>query len=93
MVRSLGALGGGNHFIEVDKGNDGTYYLVLHTGNRNLGKQVADYYQKLAVGLHRGKEDYFSANLEKALFCEFSWILSLSMFCTGFSNFHKIINL
>lgn len=56
MVRSLGTLGGGNHFIEVDKGNDGTYYLVIHTGSRNLGKQVAEYYQTLAVALHRGKE-------------------------------------
>ena len=59
MVRSLGTLGGGNHFIEVDKGNDGTYYLVIHTGSRNLGKQVAEYYQTLAVDLHRGKEEYF----------------------------------
>lgn len=59
MVRSLGTLGGGNHFIEVDRGKDGTYYLVIHTGSRNLGKQVAEYYQKLAVDLHRGKEEYF----------------------------------
>ena len=59
MVRSLGTLGGGNHFIEVDRGSDGTYYLVIHTGSRNLGKQVAEYYQKLAVDLHRGKEEYF----------------------------------
>lgn len=59
MVRSLGTLGGGNHFIEVDRGSDGVYYLVIHTGSRNLGKQVAEYYQNLAVDLHRGKEEYF----------------------------------
>jgi len=59
MVRSLGTLGGGNHFIEVDRGSDGALYLVIHSGSRNLGKQVAEYYQKLAVDLHSGKEEYF----------------------------------
>ena len=41
MVRSLGTLGGGNHFIEVDRASDGTLYLIIHSGSRNLGKQVA----------------------------------------------------
>ncbi|MBQ6876222.1 MAG: RtcB family protein, partial [Lachnospiraceae bacterium] len=59
LERSLGTLGGGNHFIEVDKAEDGTKYLVIHTGSRNLGKQVAEHYQKLAVDLNRGMEDYF----------------------------------
>lgn len=59
MVRSLGTLGGGNHFIEVDRGSDGALYLVIHSGSRNFGKQVAEYYQKLAVDLHSGKEEYF----------------------------------
>ena len=59
LERSLGTLGGGNHFIEVDKAADGTKYLVIHTGSRNLGKQVADIYQRLAVDLNRGMEDYF----------------------------------
>lgn len=61
LVRSLGSLGGGNHFIEVDCAQDGTYYLIIHTGSRNLGTQVAEYYQKLAVELHQGKEDYIHA--------------------------------
>ena len=52
-------LGGGNHFIEVDKSSDGTYFLVIHSSSRNLGKQVAEIYQNLAVDLHKGKEDYF----------------------------------
>lgn len=56
---SLGTLGGGNHFIEVDRGSDGALYLVIHTGSRNLGTQVANYYQKLAVELHSGKEKFF----------------------------------
>ncbi len=59
LERSLGTLGGGNHFIEIDRASDGTYYLVIHSGSRNLGKQVAEIYQRLAVDLHSGKEDYF----------------------------------
>ena len=55
--RSIGTLGGGNHFIEIDEGTDGKKYLVIHTGSRNLGKQVADYYQKLAVELMQGKDE------------------------------------
>ena len=58
LERSLGTLGGGNHFIEVDKAADGTKYLVIHTGSRNLGKQVAEIYQRFAVVLNRGMEDY-----------------------------------
>ena len=59
LERSLGTLGGGNHFIEVDAAADGTKYLVVHSGSRNLGKQVAEYYQKLAIDLNKGKEEYF----------------------------------
>lgn len=47
--QSVGTLGGGNHFIEVDKDEDGNAYLVIHTGSRHLGKEVAKYYQNLAV--------------------------------------------
>ena len=46
--RSLGTLGGGNHFIEIDKSADGSMYLVVHTGSRHLGEEVAEYYTKLA---------------------------------------------
>lgn len=59
LERSLGTLGGGNHFVEVDRSADGTNYLVIHSGSRNLGKQVAEVYQQLAVDLHMGKESYF----------------------------------
>ena len=44
---SLGTLGGGNHFIEVDRDEEGRLYLVIHSGSRNLGVQMAAYYQKL----------------------------------------------
>ena len=45
---SIGTLGGGNHFIEVDKDVEGNLYVVIHSGSRHLGKEVAEYYQKLA---------------------------------------------
>lgn len=47
--RAIGSLGGGNHFIELDRDDRGEVYLVIHTGSRNLGKQVADIYQQRAV--------------------------------------------
>lgn len=55
LNRSLGTLGGGNHFIEIDEDDEGNKYLVIHTGSRNLGKQVCDYYQNLAVSNLIGK--------------------------------------
>ena len=64
LVRSLGTLGGGNHFIEIDVAQDGTKYLVIHSGSRNLGKQVAEYYQKLATNLDRGYGDYLKEREE-----------------------------
>lgn len=59
LERSLGTLGGGNHFIEIDESEDGTKYLVIHSGSRNLGKQVAELYQKLAINLNRGYGEYY----------------------------------
>lgn len=50
--KSMGTLGGGNHFIEIDKDDEENLYLVIHTGSRNLGKQVCEYYTK------RAKDDY-----------------------------------
>ena len=48
IQRSIGSLGGGNHFIEVNRAEDGKYYLVIHSGSRNLGVTVCDYYQNIA---------------------------------------------
>ncbi len=64
LERSLGTLGGGNHFIEIDEAQDGTKYLVIHSGSRNLGLQVANHYQQLAVDLNLGKEEFFAAREE-----------------------------
>ena len=58
LARSLGTLGGGNHFIEIDEAADGTKYLIIHSGSRNLGKQVAELYQKLAINLSGGYGEY-----------------------------------
>ncbi|OVE70203.1 RNA-splicing ligase RtcB [Clostridium diolis] len=59
IERSIGTLGGGNHFIEINEGADGIKYLVIHSGSRNLGTQVASIYQNLAIDLCSGKGDYF----------------------------------
>ncbi|MGN1481953.1 RtcB family protein [Porcipelethomonas sp.] len=46
--KSIGTLGGGNHFIEADKGSDGSVYIVIHSGSRHLGVETAKYYQQEA---------------------------------------------
>jgi tRNA-splicing ligase RtcB len=51
-LTQLGTLGSGNHFIEIQKGSDGYIWIMIHSGSRNLGKQVADYYNKLAIELN-----------------------------------------
>lgn len=59
IERSIGTLGGGNHFIEIDADDNGCKYLVIHTGSRNLGKQVAEYYQNMAYDILCGKDKLF----------------------------------
>ena len=61
---SMGTLGGGNHFIELDEAGDGTRYLVIHSGSRNLGKQVAEWYQQLAVDISLGRDNLKSRKAE-----------------------------
>lgn len=60
VKRSLGTLGGGNHFIEVDKDNNGELWLTIHSGSRNFGLKIALYHQKVAEDslLSMSKEDY-----------------------------------
>ncbi len=52
-LTQLGTLGGGNHFIEIQKGNDGHIWLMIHSGSRNLGFKVANHYNRLAIELNR----------------------------------------
>ena len=59
IEKSIGTLGGGNHFIELDEDNFRNKYLVIHTGSRNLGKQVAEYYQNLAIEIMQGKDELY----------------------------------
>lgn len=54
---SLGTLGGGNHFIEIQKGSDGHIWVMIHSGSRNFGLQIAEYYNKEAIKLN---EQFYS---------------------------------
>ena len=69
LERSVGTLGGGNHFIEIDTDSEDNKYLVIHTGSRNLGKQVCEHYQRLAVDVMSGKGELFKK--QKALIEEY----------------------
>lgn len=62
---AIGSLGGGNHFIEVDKDDDNNKYLIIHTGSRNLGKQIAEIYQKEAIDYH--KQNKINEQVTKAI--------------------------
>lgn len=55
--RSIGTLGGGNHFIEVDKDDDDSKYLVIHSGSRNFGVKVCEKWQNIAIEEERKKKD------------------------------------
>ena len=57
LEKSLGSLGGGNHFIEIDIDDENNKYLIIHTGSRNLGKQVAEIYQSKAIEYCSYKEE------------------------------------
>lgn len=69
LERSIGTLGGGNHFIEIDVDPEGNKYLVIHSGSRNLGKQVAEHYQNLAVEIMSGKDKLYE--MQEALIAEY----------------------
>ena len=56
-VKSLGTLGGGNHFIEVDKDEEGNLYIVIHSGSRHLGLEVAGHYQEMAYKSLNGNSE------------------------------------
>ena len=60
---SIGTLGSGNHFIEVDKDEDGYYYLVIHTGSRHLGVAICKYYQRLSYKRLTSNEVLFGAKI------------------------------
>lgn len=67
LNKSIGTLGGGNHFIELDKDDEGNVYLVIHTGSRNLGKQVAEIYQAKAVKHLTAGADEFEETIKRTI--------------------------
>jgi len=61
LRKSMGTLGGGNHYLELDYDeNTGDYWFVIHCGSRNLGKQVAEYYQNLAIQARQARIDKYN---------------------------------
>ena len=79
-VLSIGTLGGGNHFIELGKDEEGTLYLVIHSGSRNLGKQVCEHYQNAAADSlgRKGKgADRVLAHLEGTLFDDYLYDMAI----------------
>jgi tRNA-splicing ligase RtcB len=65
-LRQLGTLGGGNHFIEIQKGDDGHIWIMVHSGSRNLGYKVANYYNNLAIDLNSRSSLKVPKNWQKA---------------------------
>jgi tRNA-splicing ligase RtcB len=65
-LTQLGTLGGGNHFIEIQKGDDGRIWLMIHSGSRNLGFKVANYYNHLAMELNRQSGSSIPTNWQLA---------------------------
>lgn len=51
-LKQIGTLGGGNHFIEIQKGSDGHVWIIIHSGSRNLGYKVAEHYNRIAQKLN-----------------------------------------
>ncbi len=64
IIRSIGSLGGGNHFIEVGEDSSDDKYMVIHSGSRNLGLQIANTYQGIAIDLCSGKREFFERKEE-----------------------------
>lgn len=67
ICKSIGSLGGGNHFIELDKDDQENVYLVIHTGSRNLGKQVAEIYQAKAIKHLTEGADEFEGTIKQTI--------------------------
>ena len=68
LMKSLGSLGGGNHFIEIDINSLGEYYLIIHSGSRNLGAQVASIYQNKAILYHENKVFNKKKEIERVIY-------------------------
>lgn len=67
-LKQIGTLGGGNHFVELQKGSDGFIWIMIHSGSRNLGHRVASWYNKLAVKQNERYHSVVTKNMELAFF-------------------------
>lgn len=89
----IGTLGGGNHFIEIQKGSDGHIWFMIHSGSRNLGKKVADYYIKIAKNIcEMWKHDELVKNelcVIPSQHCEFNAYIDEMNICLAFSNANR----
>lgn len=65
-TKQVGSLGGGNHFIEIQKGSDGFVWLMIHSGSRNLGYNVAKYYNNAAIRLNEKYHSQITKEMELA---------------------------
>jgi tRNA-splicing ligase RtcB len=93
--RQLGTLGGGNHFIEIQEGDDGYIYVMIHSGSRNLGLKVANHYNKYAV---ERNEEWFSSvpkNWQLAFLPLFSNMgrayISEMNYCVRFAHANRLL--
>jgi len=64
---SIGTLGGGNHFIEINQGQDGDQWLVIHSGSRNLGQRVAIHHQNIAIDYVNGKANHIQYMIDREI--------------------------
>lgn len=65
-LKQIGTLGGGNHFIEIQQGSDGHIWIMIHSGSRNLGYSVANYYNKAAIELNEKFHSVVTKGMELA---------------------------
>lgn len=66
IINSIGTLGGGNHFIETGISNNGDYWITIHSGSRNFGKRICDFWQRKAVKvLHEDKRDQLQTKIKE----------------------------
>lgn len=67
LSRSIGSLGGGNHYLELDADSNGNIYLCIHSGSRNLGQQVCRFYQTLAIKDCSAKSEELKARTDQLI--------------------------
>ena len=91
--KQIGTLGGGNHFIEIQKGDDGFIWIMIHSGSRNLGFKVANHYNKLAIEMNHKWKSSVPKNHELAFFpidsLEGSMYLREMNYCLEFAQANR----